>query len=167
MTSANTASGPARIVVGVDGSESSKEALRWAARLAPALDATIQAVLTWAYPTNFGWGGVGVPGNWNPDDDARKALVQTVDDVFGPDRPIGLTAEVREGQAGATLIDASKEAAMLIVGSRGHGGFAGLLLGSVSAACAEHATCPVLVVHEQNLDVTSEIAQAKNARASA
>jgi nucleotide-binding universal stress UspA family protein len=67
--------------------------------------------------------------------------------VFGGDRPAGLVTRVEQGGAARILIDVSQGANLLVVGSRGHGGFAGLLLGSVSSACAEHAACPVLVVH--------------------
>jgi hypothetical protein len=65
--------------------------------------------------------------------------------VGGDPQPVDLV--VRQGGAAAVLIDQSRDADLLVVGSRGHGGFAGLILGSVSTACAEHAHCPVLVVH--------------------
>ncbi len=136
-----------RIVVGVDGSESSKAALRWAARLAPVVGDEIEAILAWEYPTNFGWAAGGIPEDWRPDVDAAQALNAVLDDVFGDQRPSGLTVSTREGHAAAVLLEASRDAAMLIVGSRGHGGFASLLLGSVSTVCAEHGHCPVLVVH--------------------
>lgn len=71
---------------------------------------------------------------------------ETLDEVFGSQRPPGLTVVVEQGPARNVLLDASDGAEML-VGSRGHGGFVGLLLGSVSAACAEHAHCPVVVIH--------------------
>ena len=92
-----------------------------------------------------GWAAV--PPDWNPAEDADRVLTGTVEEVFGATKPEGVILTVREGGAAHTLIDISSGARMLVVGSRGHGGFAGLLLGSVSAACAEHASCPVLVIH--------------------
>lgn len=135
-----------RIVVGVDGSHQSKLALRWAARIWRRLGGVIEAVIAWHYPTNVGW--TYVPNTWAPEADARRCLQNCVDEVFGSDQPPGLYLVVREGRAAKVLLAESRDAMMLIVGSRGHGGFAGLLLGSVSANCAEHATCPVLVVHD-------------------
>ncbi|MBN9618135.1 MAG: universal stress protein [Actinobacteria bacterium] len=143
------------IVVGVDGSEPSKAALRWAARLAPTLGARIRAVTAWAYPTALGW-TAGLPPEWSPGDDAEKGLTSAVDDVFGANRPAGLRLLTQGGEATRVLLDASKGAAMLVVGSRGHGGFVGLLLGSVSSQVAEHATCPVLVVHDGHSVATAE-----------
>jgi nucleotide-binding universal stress UspA family protein len=134
-----------RIVVGVDGSEQSKLALSWAVRISARAGASIDAVTAWHFPINSGWGYV--PDAWDPQADATKCLTDSVDEAFGAERPTGLRLLVREGLPAKVLLDESKGATMLIVGSRGHGGFAGLLLGSVSASCAEHATCPVLVVH--------------------
>lgn len=146
MTAQPATTPRSRIVVGVDGSEPSKAALRWAVRMAPVTGGTIEAVSVWSYPTTFGL-GMGLPSDWRPDLDAATSLDTTLDEVFGSDRPAGLTTTVREGGAAQELLDVSADAGMLVVGSRGHGGFTGLLLGSVSAACAEHATCPVLVIH--------------------
>jgi nucleotide-binding universal stress UspA family protein len=137
-----------RIVVGVDGSESSKAALRWAARILAATGGFIDAVIAWQPPPYYGWGYVGP--EWNPEDEARKVLTAAVDEAFGADRPIGTRLTVERGNPAKVLLDQSKDAVLLIVGSRGHGGFAGLLLGSVSAPCAEHATCPVLVCHSKD-----------------
>lgn len=134
------------IIVGVDGSESSKNALRWAARLAPSLNATIHAIVAWEYPIVFGLEG-GIPGIWKPDETAREILSNALDSVFGKERPTGLKGSISQGHPTFVLLDASNGAEMLIVGSRGLGGFKGLLLGSVSSSCAEHAKCPVLVVH--------------------
>lgn len=133
-------------VVGVDGSGSSKEALRWAARLAPSLNATIHAIVAWEYPILLGTDG-GMPGSWKPNETANEILKDSLDDAFGNERPKGLKASISQGHPTFVLLDASKNAEMLIVGSRGLGGFAELLVGSVSSECAEHAKCPVLVVH--------------------
>jgi nucleotide-binding universal stress UspA family protein len=134
-----------RIVVGVDGSDSSKEALRWAARLAGPIGATVTAVVAWQVPSSYGYAYM--PDGWRPDGDAEKVLSETIDSVFGADRPADLQLLVKEGNAAQILVEESAHAQMIIVGSRGHGGFVGLLLGSVSASAAEHAQCPVLVVH--------------------
>jgi nucleotide-binding universal stress UspA family protein len=142
--SGNQTSGP-RIVVGVDGSAQSRRALLWADRLAAATGAVIDAVSVWHVPVSYGWSYAA--DDWNPEADATKSLEETVDAVFPEGRPARLNLVVREGLPAKTLLDLSKGATLLVLGSRGHGGFAGLLLGSVSASCAEHATCPVLVVH--------------------
>lgn len=144
-----------RIVVGVDGSESSKHALRWAWFLAQATGSRISVVAAWQpLTTAYGWmgawmgaGWTAMSAYWNPADDAEKALVATVDEVFGEHRPPGLEIMVLEGNPAQVLLTKSEGARMLLVGNRGLGGFSGLLLGSVSAVCTEHATCPVLVLH--------------------
>lgn len=134
-----------RIVVGVDGSEPSKAALGWAARFSAISGGQIDAVIAWHPPASYGFPYL--PGDWNPEKDAERVLSRAVDEVFGANRPPGIRLIVREGNPAKVLIDESRDAELLVVGSRGHGGFAGLLLGSVSAHCAEHATRPVLVVH--------------------
>jgi nucleotide-binding universal stress UspA family protein len=144
MTEQHMATRP-NIVVGVDGSEPSKAALAWAIDYATLIGATIDAVISWSYPSTYGVSAI--PSNWSPADDAREALATTVAAVMKEKTAPELTQLVREGNAAQVLLDEAKDAAMLVVGSRGHGGFAGLLLGSVSANCAEHAQCPVLVLH--------------------
>jgi nucleotide-binding universal stress UspA family protein len=144
----------ARIVVGVDGSPQSQQALRWAARIAGPIGARIEAVAAWNFPASYGWAAP--PSGWDPARDTRKELTGTVDEVFGAHRPKDIELLVREGGAARVLLEEAKGATMVIVGSRGHGGFTGLLLGSVSANVAEHAGCPVLVVHGETLsEVTS------------
>jgi len=137
--------GAGRIVVGVDGSPPSRQALRWGARIAARFGAGLDAVAAWNFPIGYGWGSV--PSDWDPAQDMQKVLDQTVQEAFGDQPPAGMRRLVTEGGAAEVLLDASQGAIMLIVGSRGHGGFAGLLLGSVSSNVAEHASCPVLVIH--------------------
>lgn len=88
-----------------------------------------------------------VPIHYRPDKVAEHGLTEAVATAFGEDRPADLRALVRHGHPAKVLIDAGRDAEMLVVGSRGHGGFIGLLLGSVSTFCAVHASCPVVVVH--------------------
>jgi nucleotide-binding universal stress UspA family protein len=139
-----------RVVVGVDGSEPSKQALLWARFLAQATGSTLHAVTAWQQDAGYGWSGPGrtaVPTDLDPAADATRLLKEALHKAYGEQAPPGLQASVGHGGAAKVLLEASQGARMLVVGSRGHGGFVGLLLGSVSAACAEHATCPVLVVH--------------------
>ncbi|MCJ8506149.1 universal stress protein [Kocuria flava] len=136
----------ASIVVGVDGSEGSVEALRWAARMAPVLGARIRAVGAWEYPPEYA--GYVPIGSDNFDEITRKRAEAAVREAFGDDLPEGLTTSVVFGHPSRVLVEESEDAALLVVGRRGHGGFRGLLLGSVSAACVSHARCPVLVIHE-------------------
>jgi nucleotide-binding universal stress UspA family protein len=134
-----------RIVVGVDGSEPSRKALRWAASAAEATGATVDALTVWHLPVSYGWSFV--PDEWNPSVDATHSLNKAVDAAFPDGRPSRLNLVVKEGVPAKVLLEESKTATLLVLGCRGHGGVAGLLLGSVSANCAEHASCPVLVVH--------------------
>ena len=143
MTAGPTAGG--RIVVGVDGSRHSQDALRWSAHFAAIFGAQLEVVTAWEYPPSFGWAAIAP--DWSPAEDMERALNDTVQAVFGDQPPAGMRLEVREGGAAKVLLEACKGAIMLVVGSRGHGGFAGLLLGSVSASVAEHSSCPVFIVH--------------------
>ncbi|WP_104165034.1 universal stress protein [Arthrobacter sp. SX1312] len=141
----STAAGP-RIVVGVDGSQQSVEALRYAQRLAPVFDATILAVAAWDYPAEYP--GYVPLGTSEFADAAKIHLEHAITTAYGEDVPSGLETTVIFAHPGKALVQASRDAALLIVGRRGHGTFRGLLLGSVSASCVSHAHCPVLVVHE-------------------
>ncbi|WP_026550530.1 universal stress protein [Arthrobacter sp. Br18] len=134
-----------RIVVGVDGSAQSVEALRYAQRIAPLFDATIHAVSAWEYPAEYA--GYVPLGSDNFSHTTRDRLDTTLAAAFGDHLPEGLESSVEFAHPAKALAKASEGAAMLIVGRRGHGTFHGLLLGSVSAACVSHARCPVLVVH--------------------
>jgi nucleotide-binding universal stress UspA family protein len=132
-----------RIVVGVDGSEPSRLALQWGAFLAASVGTTVDAVIAWQLPVTYGW----TAPQWDPCAEMTAVLNESVHAVFGDRPPVPIRAQAREGGAARVLIEASHGAHMLVVGSRGHGGFVGLLIGSVSAIVAEHAACPVLVVH--------------------
>ncbi|MDV6259924.1 universal stress protein [Rhodococcoides yunnanense] len=145
MTNSKPTSG--RIVVGVDGSPCSILALKRARPIADASNWGIDAVAAWQYPSYLGAGAI---GDIHPDDDARQFLHNSIEAAFGDDLPVDLEEIVTRGIPSQVLIEASAEAEMLVVGSRGHGGFVGLLLGSVSSQCAEHAWCPVLVVHSRD-----------------
>jgi nucleotide-binding universal stress UspA family protein len=142
---AGPGTGEGRIVVGVDGSRPSQQALRWGVHFAAIFGARLDAVIAWEFPSSYGWASV--PPEWDPGQDMEKVLDDTVRAAFGDQPPAAMQRQVREGGAARVLLDACEGAIMLVVGSRGHGGFAGLLLGSVSANVAEHASCPVLVIH--------------------
>jgi nucleotide-binding universal stress UspA family protein len=144
MTSRETPGGV--VVVGVDGSESSKDALRWAMRYARMAGATVRAVTVWHFPASFGWGPVPAIPEMDLEADARAALKETVEAVAGAEEPVTIQTEVVEGPPALMLLRAAAGAELLVVGSRGHGAFAGMLLGSVSEHCVHHATCPVVVI---------------------
>ena len=134
-----------RVVVGVDGSESSKHALRWAARQAGLTGATLEAVTGWEYPAFFGFAPT-VPDGIDYGELAGRALDQSIDEVFGADRPARLETRVVARHPALALVEASEGADLLVVGSRGYGGFADALLGSVSTYCIHHAHSPVTVI---------------------
>ena len=130
-----------RIVVGVDGSAASLDALRWAARQADLTGAGIEALATWTYPYSTGFGGSVA------DFDMAGATQQVLDQALAQlETDVPVTGRVAEGSAPLELIEASRTADLLVVGSRGHGAFTGMLLGSVSQHCVSHAHCPVVVV---------------------
>ncbi|HKT56530.1 MAG TPA: universal stress protein [Microbacterium sp.] len=132
-----------RIVVGVDGSDTSLSALRRGARIARELGCRLVGMTAWEQPV--AWPGY-YGGSIAPEADARAVLEDATRAVFGTEWPTWYTAVTREGWPAHVLISESDGAEMLIVGSRGLGGVAGLILGSASQYCVEHAHCPVLVV---------------------
>ncbi len=139
------------VVVGVDGSDASKRALRWAAHHASLLGAELQVVTAWRVPNTF-YGG-GIPATLEQDlaRDTLHALEETINDVLGDPRPAHVVAQAIEGHAAPTLVEMSRRAQLLVVGNRGRGAFAGMLLGSVSDYCASHAQCPVVVVRDEGV----------------
>jgi len=92
------------------------------------------------------YGGAVLPSDWDPEAQMRQALATMTEEVLGAHPRLGTRPVVRSGNPAQVLIEASRTALLVVVGSRGHGGFTGLLLGSVSANVAEHSHCPVLVV---------------------
>ncbi len=148
-----------RIVVGVDGSESSRRALRWAADEATLRGDTLEAVLVYHPPTLPSYYAAfaveaGVPPVTEEDeafarDRARAALEHALDSI--EDRAQRDAVErtvIGEYNIAEALIRLSKEADLLVVGSRGLGGFRGLMLGSISTKAVQHAECAVVVVHD-------------------
>jgi nucleotide-binding universal stress UspA family protein len=136
------------IVVGVDGSEGSVRALRFAIDEARSRGDDVRAVCAWGVPTLV-YESVWASGAMDPaeyrgaaEGDLAKALAEVNADESG----VVVKPVVREGQAASVLCEEARDAELLVVGSRGLGGFRGLLLGSVSQQCAQHARCPVAIV---------------------
>lgn len=145
-----------RIVVGVDGSQPSNDALRWALAEAAARGATVEAVITWSNPiVADAYGGASMIG-FDPAilvEGASQTLESAIEAACpDADQRAQIVRTVAEGGAGYVLVEQSRGADLLVVGSRGHGGFAGLLLGSVSTQCVHHAHCPVTVIRPEGAD---------------
>ena len=137
----------ARIVVGVDGSNASQAALKWAVAEGRLREATVDAVHAWTYPAATYITGLVPPPTFAHDDLAAEAgaILDEACDRLG-DAAAGVRRIVDEGTPAARLLERAAGADLLVVGSRGRGGFSGLLLGSVSQQCAHHAPCPVVIV---------------------
>jgi len=136
------------IVVGVDGSEHSLDALRWAATEAGLRGTRLRVVGTFSTPIMSTGYEVAVPDPTDLQAASETMLGAAVDSVreTGALDGVDLATEVLEGHAGERLIALSRDADLIVVGSRGHGGFMGLLLGSVTTYVVNHAMCPVVVV---------------------
>jgi nucleotide-binding universal stress UspA family protein len=133
------------VVVGVDGSAQSIEALREGRTMAELMNAPLLAVAAWQWPAASGE----IPEmiGYDPEKEARQRLDETIREAFGDAPPERLETVVQKGQPAHVLAELSRGARMLVVGSRGRGGFKGLLLGSVSSAVGSHSSCPVLIMH--------------------
>jgi nucleotide-binding universal stress UspA family protein len=132
------------ILVGVDGSDFSKAALTWAAAQARLTGSPLQVVISWTFPANLGYIG-GLP-DIDFGGDAKSTLEETVHEVLGDHAGLEVHGEVVEGHAALVLTELSEHASLVVVGTRGHGGFVGLVIGSVSEYVVAHAHCPVVVV---------------------
>jgi nucleotide-binding universal stress UspA family protein len=137
----------ARIVVGIDGSDSAADALRWAIEQARLTGATIEAVYAWD-PGAVASLGVPPLVDWQPLREAAEARpAEIVRDVAGGKPDVRILTKTVMGNAAQVLVDRSAHADLLVVGSRGLGGLKGMLLGSVGHHCAAHSHCPVVIVH--------------------
>jgi nucleotide-binding universal stress UspA family protein len=154
MSSTDHAARIDKVVVGVDGSPSSLAALRWACDQAVAHEAKLYAVMAWSSgPVTVSAGMPRMP-DVAPEETARRVLDDAVSEVTGGGpgsrsdggSDVAIERVVVAGSPAKVLLDMSADADLLVVGSRGIGGFAGLLLGSVSQQVTQHARCPVVVI---------------------
>ncbi len=137
----------AKIVAGIDGSVPSMHALEWAARQAELTGAALEVVMTWEWPTSYGWVAPW-PEGWDPSAEVSKLLETATNDLHSAHPDLVVTARVLEGHPAEQLVEVSREADLLVLGSRGHGEFVGMLIGSVSEHCAAKAHCPVVIHHQ-------------------
>ncbi|MFI6644244.1 universal stress protein [Streptomyces sp. NPDC050504] len=137
----------ARIVVGVDGSEPSRRALRWAADQARLTGARLEAVIAWEDPRQWNMIGFPVlPDDYAPESVADQVLAEAIERTFDGPPPVEITRHVIPGHAADAIIGASDGASLVVVGARGRSGFSRALLGSVSNQVAQHAAGPVVIV---------------------
>jgi nucleotide-binding universal stress UspA family protein len=143
------------IVVGVDGSDASGDALRWAAEEARLRSSSLVAVHAWSFvpPQPIGDPGMlampagDLPGQLDAESEAaRISLDNAVAGILGADAGVEVERKLVEGDAGEALVAESKEAELVVVGSHGRSGFKAAILGSVSRHVVDHAACPVVVV---------------------
>lgn len=140
------------IVVGIDGSAGSLRALRWAVQEAQLRGLKVRAIMAWEQPVAYGsstmW-SLGVDPSAESKEDlalAARIEVSRLEGESGPVDDIAISYEALEGHPAEVLLLAAQDAELLVVGSRGHGGFVGALLGSVSQHVVQHARCPVTVI---------------------
>ncbi len=138
---------PHRIVVGVDGSDSSMRALDWALNQAELTSASVLVVAAWHWPVALAW-GIPLAPPYCPADEAEPIMADVLAPICSRHPGVKIESRIVEGHPAPALVDASRGSDLLVVGSRGHGEFAGMLLGSVSEHCVSNAACPVLVVRE-------------------
>jgi nucleotide-binding universal stress UspA family protein len=145
------------IVVGVDNSEGAKAALRFAIAEARFRQARLRVIHAWQFDYSIGLSGM--QGFLPPGADlgelrqaAESALGAVLDEVMPDPDALVVERRVVEGAAAQVLVEESRAADLLVVGSRGLGGFTGLLLGSVSQQCSHHAACPVVIVRAPGRD---------------
>jgi nucleotide-binding universal stress UspA family protein len=135
-----------RIVVGVDGSPSSVHALEWAIHQAELTGDVIDAVHAWHFPNDYGMPVADVPDFAGLAAEILDKAIAEARNATHESAPAEIRPVVLEGNPAQALLDMAKGADLLVVGSRGHGGFTGALLGSVSQHVVHHSPCPVVVV---------------------
>lgn len=148
MSAGITKSAP-RIVVGVDGSPSSRAALRWAVRQATFTGGTVDAIIAWHIPATLqsnGWVPLYVEESGDFEEAAKKTVEAVINEEVQQADIHLVRSRVVRGHPAQVLLDAAAGADLLVVGSRGHGAFAEALLGSVGQYCVHHAHCPVLIL---------------------
>ena len=141
-----------RILVGVDGSAGSRRALGWAVAEAEARGAIVDALFVWESPYAYGEGLYMPADEKKVADAALQRLTEAVSEIASDYPDVEVHPVALRGDAAQILCAWSGEAQLLVLGARGHGGFAGLLLGSVSAKCAQHSSCPVVIVPKDWLE---------------
>ncbi len=140
------------VVVGIDGSEESIAAFTWALEEARIRGARVRAVNVWNYPVGYGveMAALSTISPETMERSAHTVLNQSVDQaLIGVTEPPPVERVIRQGAASRELLDEGSGADLLVVGQRGHGGFLGLLLGSVANQVLHHATCPTVVIPRQ------------------
>jgi len=150
VVAAQDTGGMDRIVVGIDGSDTSRRALRWAAEEARQHDAELHVVHAWEVPAPGAAVGL-APRRVTAAADGQRDVAETllkdvIREELGDNPPEKVRPSIGRGPAATILLEAARGADLLVVGSRGLGGFAGLLLGSVSSKVAHYAACPVVIV---------------------
>lgn len=133
-----------RIVVGFDGSDAGTKALEWTVAEARRQPASVDVVTAWTFPMVEGYAVTHPVAEI--EERARETVKEAMSYVTREAPEVVVRGETTDGLAGPALVDAAKGADLLVVGARGVGGIERLLLGSVSAYCAQHATCPVVIV---------------------
>lgn len=139
----------ARIVVGVDGSEDSKLALRWAVEYARSFGAEVEAVA--APEMHITAALTAAPTSEDYVRDAGERLDKAIAEVIGPDTDVTITRRVVGDRAARALVQAARGAQLLVVGSSGQGELPGMHIGSTTNYCVHHAPCPVMVLRTQVL----------------
>ena len=130
------------IVVGVDGSEGSNDALRWAAGQAQLTGAALRAIASWRWPSYV----TRVPPGSDPAGDTERTLHESVAPIRADFPDLDISEHLVQGPAGPSLLTHSENATLLVVGARGRAAFPGMLLGSVAEYCVRNGPCPVVVV---------------------